>query len=149
MMPKDLSEHKASLQYLKELALKIEETEKIKRAWIEDCSDGVWDWNLNRDYEYMSPRFWEIFGYEPHEKEHHPSAWQNIIFAEDKEKALKIFKEHVESKGKVPYKMIVRYKHKNGHTVKVICRGEVIEWNEDGSPARMIGIHTDVTNMKE
>lgn len=116
---------------------------------IEATYDGYWDWHLKDDYEYMSPRFWQILGYEPTEMPNHPSAWQDKIFAEDLERALEAFDRHVTSRGTEPYDLAVRYRHKQGHTVTVQCRGSIIEWDADGSPVRMIGTHTDLTERKQ
>jgi len=114
--------------------------------YVDNMSDGFFDWRIQEDYEYMSPKFWEIFGYKPEEKEHKPSSWINLINKEDFEKAQKSLEEHIESKGKVPYKVRCRYKHKKGHEVVIICRGKIIEWDGD-IPLRMIGTHTDITGL--
>ncbi|MEJ2741932.1 MAG: ATP-binding protein, partial [Gammaproteobacteria bacterium] len=42
-----------------------------------------------------------------------------------------------------------RYHHKDGSTITVFCKGEVVEWAEDGTPIRMIGTHTDLTQFKK
>ena len=89
-----------------------------------------------------------MFGYEPHEKPHKPSAWQDMIVQEDLNVALDNFNKHVASKGKHPYEQEVRYRHKNGKIITVLCRGKVIEWQGD-DPVRMIGTHTDITELKE
>ena len=47
----------------------IKSLEKEKLQFIESSYDGYWDWYINDDYEYMSPRFLEIFGFSPQEKE--------------------------------------------------------------------------------
>merc|ERR1712232_1172604 len=88
-----------------------------------------------------------MFGFDPKEKEHKPSAWQDIIFAEDQVVALKNIEAHIASGGKEKYLQTVRYRHKDGSTVYVFCRGAVIEWGADGTPLRMIGTHTDVTEF--
>ena len=44
---------------------------EVKFKRIDASGDGYWDWHMQDDYEYMSPRFWEIFGYTPEEKKHH------------------------------------------------------------------------------
>ncbi|GEA12810.1 PAS domain-containing protein [Alteromonas sp. KUL49] len=112
-------------------------------------NDGYWDWYIQEDYEYMSPRFWEIFGFDPSEKEHKPSAWQDLIFESDLNVALANFEKHVATKGQHPYEQEVRYKHKNGSTVVVFCRGRVVEWDKDGNPIRMVGVHSDITALKQ
>ena len=114
-----------------------------------DGLDGIWDWYIQDNYEYMSPRFWEIFGYDHKEKKPDPKEWQELIFKEDLTLALKNFDKHVETKGKYPFLQESRYRHKNGSTVWVLCRGKVIEWDKGGAPIRMIGTHTDITPLKE
>jgi hypothetical protein len=52
--------------------------------------------------------------------------------------------EHFESKGETPFNNACYYKHKKGHWVKILCKGEVIEWSEEGAPLRMQGVHTIV-----
>lgn len=116
---------------------------------ISSTMDGYWDWYIKDDYEYMSPRFWEIFGFEAHEKKNHPSEWQKLIFEEDLQTTLKNFNLHISTKGKHPFYQEIRYRHKNGSTVWVICKGRVVEWSSTGEPIRMVGIHTDITNLKK
>lgn len=128
---------------------KNEKMELAHDALVDTTDDGYWDWRIQEDYEYMSPRFWRMFGYEPEEKPHKPSAWQDMIFPEDLQLALENFEKHVESRGKHPYSLEVRYRHKDGSTVTVLCRGKVVEWDGDGKPLRMIGTHTNITHLKE
>jgi two-component system CheB/CheR fusion protein len=59
------------------------------------------------------------------------------------------FETHVASKGKEPYDMEVRYFHKDGSIVWVNCRGRVVEWNKKGEPLRMLGVHMDITKLKD
>lgn len=114
---------------------------------LEDTLAGYWDWNIPENTEYLSPTFKKMFGYEDHELPNTPETWQQLIFKEDLEEVFKCFNAHVESKGKIPYTNTVRYKHKNGSTVHVLCKGRVIEWAEDGSPIRMVGSHVEVTDI--
>lgn len=111
------------------------------------ATDGLWEWFPSLDYEYMSERFWSILGYEQKEMEERPSSWTGKIDPVDGKKALDLFREHTESKGAVPYHATVRYRHKDGRDVHIVCRGSVVEWLPDGSPWRIIGTHTDVTDI--
>ncbi len=110
--------------------------------------DGIWYWDLEfPDNEWMSPSFWETLGYDPAEKKHLASEWQNLIHPEDLKKALDNFEAHCRDP-KYPYNQIVRYRHKNGSTVWVRCRGIVIR-DVDGKPLRMLGAHNDITELKK
>ncbi len=132
----------------KEFNDRLQKSENQLKLVIETTFDGFWDWHLPTNYEYMSPRFWQILGYDPKEKKHHASEWQEYIFQEDLEAAIKNLDLHIKSKGKYPYHQEARYRHKDGHTVWVICRGTVVEWDENGNAIRMIGTHTDITDLK-
>jgi len=127
----------------------LKESEFTRQQYVESSYDGYWDWHLKDDYEYMSPRFWEMFGYDPNEKRHHPSEWQKIISKEGLELALKNFDKHVKTKGKFPFSQEVDYYHKDGSIVNILCRGKVIEWDDDGAPVRMIGTHTNLTQRRK
>lgn len=114
---------------------------------IESSFDGFFDWNIKTGYEYMSPKFWKMFGYEPHEKKHNQEEWKKIIHPEDLKTMVKNFDEHVKSKGKKSYSQQVRYYHKNGSIVYINCTGKIVEWDSDGNPLRMVGTHTNITDL--
>ena len=74
------------------------------------------------------------------------SEWQDIINQDDLKIALDNFVKHCEDVTH-PYDQIVRYRHKDGSTVWVRCRGIAIR-DETGKPIRMLGAHTDLTKLK-
>jgi PAS domain S-box-containing protein len=109
--------------------------------------DGIWYWNLeNPEDEWMSPRFWEILGYDPAQKEHKVHEWQDLIHPDDLKVALENYEKHREDP-RHPYDQVVRYRHKDGSTVWVRCRGIIIR-DDEGRPIRMLGAHTDLTRVK-
>ena len=116
---------------------------------MEGSLAGFWDWNIPENEEYLSPRFKEMFGYSDHEMENKPESWQKIAFQEDLPIMFESFNKHVNSAGKIPFKSIVRYHHKNGNTIWVRCNGKVIEWGENGEPIRAVGCHINITEEKE
>jgi len=119
---------------------------ELTHKWLDLTTDGVWDWNLLTDEEYLSPRFKKIFGYNDDELPNHASSWQKIIHPDDLKLAQQAFKDHIE-KGK-PYHLPVRYYHKDGFIVWVLCRGVALK-DETGRYTRMIGTHTDITGWKQ
>lgn len=110
--------------------------------------DGLWYWDIEKpENEWMNSRFWEIMGYDPKEKKHLSKEWQDIINQDDLKVALENFKKHCENPDH-PYDQIVRYRHKNGKTIWVRCRGIAIR-DAYGNPIRMLGAHNDLTELKE
>lgn len=110
--------------------------------------DGVWYWDLeNPNNEWMSPEFWELLGIDPSTKRHDPAEWQDLIFADDLAVAMDNFHAHCADPSH-PYDQTVRYRHADGSTVWVRCRGMAIR-DAAGKPIRMLGAHTDLTAVKK
>lgn len=127
----------------------IETSEKVLKATIENSYDGYWDWHITKDHEYMSPKFWDMFGIDYKTKKSHSSEWHKIIEQEDLAKVQENFKKHVETKGKAAFNQTLRFRHSNGSTVWIIRKGQVIQWDEHGAPVRMVGTHTDISSIKQ
>ena len=117
--------------------------------FIQDSSlDGLWYWDLEKpDEEWMNPRFWKTLGYRPEDMPNSPSAWRNLINEEDLQTAQELVGRHLQDPGFV-YDQVIRYKHANGSTVWIRCRGMAIR-DEAGVPKRMLGAHIDITSEKQ
>ncbi len=135
--------------YLKKELYELIRTDKSIFDFIQESSfDGLWYWDLeNPENEWMNEKFWTVLGYDPAEMPHKSSAWQSIINHDDLKVALDNFTKHCENPNH-PYDQIVRYKHKNGSTVWIRCRGLAIR-DKKGKPIRMLGAHHDITEHKE
>lgn len=92
-------------------------------------------------------RVWELFGYDPETKEHLVNEWHDLIFKEDLEIAVENLNKHCKNEQHA-YDQVVRYRHKNGKTIWVRCRGLAIR-DAQGKPIRLLGAHTDLTKQKE
>lgn len=134
--------------YLKDELYNLVSVDKGIFEFIQSGSlDGIWYWDLeDSQNEWMSPRFWETLGYNPSEKKHMASEWQDIIFQEDLKLATENLEKHF-SDPDYPYDQVVRYRHRNGSTVWIRCRGMAIR-DKSGKPIRMLGAHTDITDLK-
>lgn len=113
--------------------------------FLENTSlDGLWFRDLEHpDQQWMNGRFWRTLGYDPETMPHLASAWQEIVSPKDLALARQKMKEHLATPGSV-YDQIVRYRHKDGHTAFIRCKGIAIR-DEHGKPIRMLGTHTDLT----
>ncbi len=130
---------------LSELKARTETLENLQ----DTINDGYWDWNIKTGVNYTSPRYWEMFGFDPKTKEHIIDEAMNALYEGDKERVQDAMQRHFDSKGEIPYGEDIRFVHADGSHVWVHCRGKVVEWDEDGSPIRMIGAHTDLTKAKK
>ncbi|NRA65360.1 MAG: PAS domain-containing protein [Pseudobacteriovorax sp.] len=137
------------MHYLeKELRELIKTEESIFKFVEEGSLDGLWYWDLeNPEQEWMSPRFWETFGFDPAKRKHLASEWQDLIHPSDLNLANENFQKHCEDSNH-KYDQYVRYKNnQTDDWTWVRCRGLVIK-DSDGKPIRMVGTHIDVTELK-
>ena len=126
---------------------KYEMMEKKFHILIELSNDGYWDWDMeNPEYQYLSPRFKEILGYEDSEMKNTPDSWKAIIDPDDYLVAQTNIKKHLENP-EHSYYQIVKYTHKSGRKLDILCRGSAI-FNDEGKPIRFVGTHTDLTDLK-
>ena len=132
----------------KELYDEFRSNPEIFTFFKSNTLDGVWYWDLEKpENEWLSPRFWKLLGYDPEDKKHLASEWQHLINQDDLKVAVENFEKHCADPNH-PYDQIVRYIHKNGSTVWVRCRGVAVR-DANGKPIRMLGAHTDVTQLKQ
>ncbi|MFQ4138345.1 PAS domain-containing protein [Nodosilinea sp. PGN35] len=144
----DISDRKtaaAQHQQTKQLRHELTLLEQI----VDSVLAGYWDFDFQRQTAYYSPRLKAILGYAEDELPNRLDTWQQLAFPDDIPKALASLDRHVQSQGEVLHYVEVRYRHKNGGTVWVLCAGQVIEWNEAGQPLRMVGCHVDITPLKQ
>ncbi|MBD2110183.1 PAS domain-containing protein [Nodosilinea sp. FACHB-13] len=144
----DISDRKAaaaSRQKTEQLRHELALLERI----LESVLAGYWDIDFVANTAYMSPSLKRMFGYADHELSDAIDTWQTLILPEDLSPTLDNFNQHIQSHGQVPYYNEVRYRHKDGSIVWVICAGQVIAWDDAGHPRQMVGCHVDITQLKQ
>jgi PAS domain S-box-containing protein len=137
---RDITDKKKS-----ELALRRSE-ERFAMA-MGAVNDGLFDWEINTNEIYFSPRNYTMLGYEPYEFEANHAIWDNMIHPDDKENNYIQFSKHL--KGVIPaYEIEYRIKTKDGAYKWILERGKIIEKDSKNKPSRVIGIHTDIDFRK-
>lgn len=126
---------------LSRVELNLHEEKSILEFILEHTTDGYWDWDIPTGYEYLSPKFKAQLGYAPNEMENTPEAWQTICNTDDVNHAgTKI--QAIFAGDKDEFDQILRFSHKDGYLIKILCRGKVVHRDKNGAPVRMIGTHT-------
>lgn len=145
---------KINLKLRKEIA----ERKQIEKAlgdseerWqfaLEGAEDGVWDWNAKTGSVYFSPQWKSMLGFEDKEIKNEFVEWEKRLHPEDKEKIFEIFNKHLNGETDF-YINEHRLLCKDGKYKWILDRGKVIERDESGNPIRVIGTHTDISEMKK
>jgi PAS domain S-box-containing protein len=128
-----------------EMALRQSE-ERFDLA-MRGSNDGLWDWNLNTNEVYFSPRWKEMLGYAEHEISNHVDEWRKRVHHDDLQSTMSKVTAYLEQR--IPlYENIHRVQHKDRHYLWILDRGFAI-WNSESKPIRMVGTHTDLTVLKQ
>lgn len=112
------------------------------------ANDGLWDWNLETDEVYYSPRWKSMLGYEVQELEHTLSTWSNLVHPDDKEAVLKKVQDYIADRSG-SFEVEMRMHHKTGREMIVLSRAFLVARESDGKPIRLVGTHVDITERKK
>ncbi|MEM6603440.1 MAG: ATP-binding protein, partial [Pseudomonadota bacterium] len=123
--------------------------ESIRQTLIDVSYDGYWDWHVQDDYEYISPRFWQLLQCDPSDYDHSPSEWKKYIIPEDEKILQQVLDAHIYSLGYKAFQCELHFRRKDGQIATLLCKGQVIEWDEHGRPLRVIRVHTDISEIKD
>ncbi|MCG8564141.1 MAG: sigma 54-interacting transcriptional regulator [Desulfobacterales bacterium] len=110
--------------------------------------DGIWDWNLEDDTGYLSPRYYEMLGYQPDEFAVDGKVWVSMIHPGDRAQVLKKIVELIQHR-KESYRATYRLRLKNGKYRWFRNRAIVVKRNDKGVPVRLVGAQTDITRERE
>ncbi|MDL5031352.1 EAL domain-containing protein [Pelomonas sp. APW6] len=126
----------------------LREADAVWKLALESTGDGVWDWRVNENVETFSPRYLQMYGYDPDEIAERPDAFDALTHPDDVSGMVRDRLDHFE--GRTPaYVNEHRVRCKDGSWKWVLSRGMVIARDESGRPLRMVGTHTDITARKE
>lgn len=122
--------------------------ERLKLA-IRGAKDGIWDWNLETDMVHLSPRWWDILGYEHFDDSEEQSVdeWFGRVYSEDLLPLRAKIAAHLE--GRTSYfEDEHRMVHQDGSVRWVLNRGVCVK-NGNNIAIRMAGSMTDITERKD
>lgn len=126
----------------------LRRNEALWKLALESAGDGVWDWNLATGEEYLSASMLAMYGFSEDELPRIADALDERTHPDDRAQMLRDRQDHFE--GRTPiYRNEHRVQCKDGSWKWVLTRGMVISRDADGRPTRMVGTHTDITELKE
>ncbi len=114
---------------------------------IEATNDGIWDWNLETNDVYYSPRWKAMLGYDDSDLADRFESWERLIHPGDRQRAHTELHSYL-SDERQSYRLEHRLRHKDGSYRWILARGTALR-RADGTPYRMVGSHADITELKQ
>lgn len=127
-----------------EVALRASE-ERFQLA-LRGANEGLWDWDVKTNQLFLSPRWKSELGYEDDEIVNHYDTWVDLMHPEDRAMAQSRLGDFLNGPSD-NYVNEFRMRHKSGEYRIILSRGFMIR-DEQGSPARMVGTHQNITERK-
>lgn len=132
----------------KKAEVELKASEERSKLALQSGQQGVWDVNTATRAVHHSDMWFEIRGRDP--KKGNPSfqQWIKRVHPDDRVRVIKNSEDRIKGvfeKTGLEY----RERHVDGHWIWILSRGCAVSWLEDGSPKRIIGTDTDITDVKE
>ncbi|MES9825887.1 MAG: EAL domain-containing protein [Candidatus Thiodiazotropha endolucinida] len=129
---------------LTETALRKSE-ERFELA-MRGANDGVYDWNLQSNDIYFSPRWKRMLGYEDHELPNEFSTWESLIDDKDRERSWEMLTDYINGR-RDNFHIEFKMQHKDGHWVDILSRAFLVR-DAQGNAIRTVGTHVDISEKK-
>ncbi len=137
----DLTEQRAAERRLRE-------SEARWKFALEGAEQGVWDWDFATHEVFHSERWKWMLGYDTGDVGNELDDWSSRVHPDDLPRALAALNAHLEGLAPV-YECELRLRCKDGSYKWVLDRGAIVERDAEGRPARMVGVHADMTARRE
>lgn len=124
----------------------IEEKAKTLDYVFGSLHEGIWDWNIATGHLEHNSTWFSVVGYKEVELSKTLDDFKMVLHKDDIDKVFERVNEAL-SKG-VQYVSEHRLVKKDGSVVWVRDRGTVVELDESGKPARMVGSFLDISDKK-
>ena len=133
-----------------EVSININQLAANEQRWLYALSgaqDGVWDWDIEKDEVYYSPRWKEMLGYHQDQIKADITEWEDRIHSADHFNVFQDLHCHFIGRNSF-FENTHRILCHNGEYRWILSRGQTVSWDVDGNPLRVIGTNTDVSAYK-
>ena len=121
---------------------KLEERTNLSQA---SANDGLWDFDVESNEVYFSPRWKAMLGYADEDMRGSPD-WRSLVHPDDLSRVQAAIRDHVA--GKTPlFESTHRMRHRNGEWRWVVSRATA-RVDKHGRLLRLVGVELDVTERK-
>ncbi len=121
---------------------KLEERNALS---LPSANDGLWDFDVENNTVWFSPRWKKMLGYEENDPNVSPD-WRRLVHPDDMARVQALIRDHVA--GKIPmFESVHRMRHVKGDWRWVVSRAKA-RVDSSGRLRRLVGVEFDITERK-
>lgn len=132
-------------QRMKDALVKSEERFRMS---LDAANEGLWDWNIEKNEVFYSPKYWTMLGLPHHNEMLDIGTWLDLMHPEDAKAAYEANRKSIDGKNE-SFDVEFRMRTVDGSWKWVRSRGKVIDRDENGRARRMLGTHSDIDKRKK
>ncbi|GAB4213677.1 MAG: hypothetical protein OHK0012_10240 [Synechococcales cyanobacterium] len=143
----DLRRRKTATEELQRLLQALHASEERYALAVKGATDGLWDWDLQSQTIYFSPRWKAMLGHPDQDISEHPQEWFDRVFPEDLIQLQAALQAHLDGHTEhfeCEYRILAR----DGSYRWMLSRGLAVR-GAAGKAHRMAGSQTDITARKD
>lgn len=118
---------------------------ELNQLVLRASKDGIWDWRIREGVITYSDHCREMLGYTREELPDIDARWSMLLHPEDFMLRAELLRRHWEEGA--AYVFQFRARHKDGNWRWIVSRAITL-FDDQHRPVRMVGCHTDITEMK-
>lgn len=112
---------------------------------LPSANDGLWDFDVENNTVYFSPRWRKMLGYDEHDPDISPD-WRRLVHPDDMARVQALIRDHIAGRSPI-IESTHRMRHTNGEWRWVVCRAKA-RVDPTGRLRRMVGVEFDITERK-
>ena len=121
---------------------KLEERNSLS---LSSANDGLWDFDVEHNTVYFSPRWRKMLGFDEHDPNVSPD-WRRLVHPDEMARVQAMIRDHIA--GKTPmFESVHRMRHCNGEWRWVVSRAKA-RVDNSGRLRRLVGVEFDITERK-
>lgn len=125
----------------------VREREERWQLAVSGSNAGIWDWNVQTDETFYSPRWLSMLGLKAEEVSAQRQEWLQRVHADDLERVNDSIQAHFQRDTPF-YFAEYRILHGDGNYRWVADTGQA-QWDKENQVLRMVGSMTDITQRKQ
>lgn len=126
---------------------KEKQTELYWQYALTGSGDGVWNWEVQTQKVIYSPNWCSLLGLDRDKVQNEFFEWESRIHEDEHDAFNEALKRYLREQ-KTEFKHIHRLLNGKGEYIWVLARGQIVEWDAEEKPLRMIGIISNINDYQ-